>query len=175
PVLGASGSQGEWGSSLPVGTELESDTARIGLGYKVSDRLSVGGEVEQEIRGEDRNRVALGLDWQAFERSRLYGRYEKQTGLTSAYGITEAGREADAFVFGVDTSYGKDTQAFSEYRMRDAVSGRDLQAASGIRHTWDVAPGLRLSGSAEHVKVYDGATGDNTGLAFGLDYTANPL
>ena len=36
----------------------------------------------------------------------------------------------------------------------------DLQAASGIRHTWDVAPGLRLSSSAEHVKVYDGSTGD---------------
>ncbi|WP_374012619.1 hypothetical protein [Pseudoxanthomonas koreensis] len=175
PVLGSHGAQGEWTSSLPVGTELESDTARIGLGYRVSERLSVGAEVEQEIRGEDRNRLAVGLDWQAFERSRIYGRYEKQTGLTSAYGITEAGRQADAFVFGVDTSYIKDTQVFSEYRMRDAVNGRDLQAASGIRHTWDVAPGLRLSSSAEHVKVYDGSTGDATGLAFGLDYTANPL
>ena len=175
PVLGSNGAQGEWTSSLPVGTELESETARIGLGFKASEKLTVGGEVEQEIRGEDRNRVALGVDWQAFERSRLYGRYEKQTGLTSAYGITEAGREADAFVFGVDSSYVKDTQAFSEYRMRDAVAGRDLQAASGIRHTWNLAEGLRLSSSAEHVKVYDGSTGDATGLAFGLDYTANPL
>ena len=34
PVLGSSGAQGEWSSSLPVGTELESDTARIGLGYR---------------------------------------------------------------------------------------------------------------------------------------------
>ncbi|KAF1686916.1 hypothetical protein B1992_05870 [Pseudoxanthomonas broegbernensis] len=175
PVLGASGAQGEWTSSLPVGTELESDTARLGLGYKVSEKLSLGGEIEQEVRGEDRNRLALGMDYQVFERSRLYGRYEKQTGLTSAYGITEVGRPADAFVFGVDTRYVKDTQVFSEYRMRDAVNGRDLQAASGIRHTWDIAQGLRLSSSAEHVKVYDGATGDATGLAFGLDYTANPL
>ena len=127
------------------------------------------------ISGEERNRLALGIDYQAFERSRLYGRYEKQTGLTSAYGITEAGREADAFVLGVDSNYLKDTQVFSEYRMRDAVAGRDLQAASGIRQNWDVAPGLRMSGSAEHVKVFDGTTGDATGLAFGLDYTANPL
>ncbi|HET6395583.1 MAG TPA: hypothetical protein VFF91_01960 [Pseudoxanthomonas sp.] len=175
PVLGSSGAQGEWTSSLPVGTRLESETARIGVGFRASERFSVGGEVEQEVRGEDRNRLALGVDYRVFERSRLYGRYEKQTGLTSAYGITEAGREADAFVFGVDSSYVRDTQVFSEYRMRDAVAGRDLQAASGIRQTWNVAEGLRLSGSAEHVKVYDGPTGDATGLAFGLDYTANPL
>ena len=175
PVLGSSGAQGEWSSSLPVGTELESDTARIGLGYRFSEKFSAGGEVEQEISGEDRNRLALGVDYQAFERSRLYGRYEKQTGLTSAYGITEAGREADAFVLGVDSNYLKDTQVFSEYRMRDAVAGRDLQAASGIRQNWDVAPGLRMSGSAEHVKVFDGTTGDATGLALGVDYTANPV
>ena len=175
PVLGSSGAQGEWTSSLPIGTELESETARIGVGYRASDKFSIGGEVEQSFGGEDRNRLALGMDWQMFERSRLYGRYEKQTGLTSAYGITEAGREADAFVFGIDSNYLKDTQVFSEYRMRDAVAGRDLQAASGIRHNWDLGPGLRMSASAEHVKVYDGATGDATGLAFGMDYTGNPL
>lgn len=175
PVLAASGAQGQWSSSLPVGTELESDTARLGVGFKASERFSIGGEVEQEIRGEERNRYTLGMDYQLLERSRLYGRYEKQTGLTGAYGITELGRQADAFVLGVDSSYLKDTQVFGEYRMRDAVAGRDLQTASGIRHNWDLGPGLRLSGAVENVKVHDGNTGDSTGLAFGLEYTANPL
>ncbi|REN15848.1 hypothetical protein DSI35_04290, partial [Mycobacterium tuberculosis] len=69
-----------------------------------------------------------------FERSRVYGRYEKQTGLTSAYGITTTDREADALVFGIDSSYLRDTQTFSEYRLRDSISGRDVQAASGIRN-----------------------------------------
>lgn len=162
-------------SDLPVGTELESDSARLGLGYRFSDRFSAGAEVEQAISGEDRHRVAAGLDYQLFERSRVYGRYERQTGLTSAYGITTTDREADALVFGVDSTYLRDTQAFSEYRLRDAISGRDVQAASGIRNTWDVAEGLRLSSSAEHVNVIDGSTGDNTGLALALDYSANPL
>jgi hypothetical protein len=148
---------------------------RIGLGYKFNDKLVVGGEVEQDVNGEDRNRVALGVDYQLRERSRLYGRYEKQTGLTSAYGITTTDRESDALVFGVDTNFMKDTQAFSEYRMRDSISGRDLQAASGIRNNWDIMQGLRLSSSVEHIKIYDGQTGDATGVAFALDYTANPL
>ena len=174
-MINGSGSGEIINSDLPIGTELESDSARLGLGYRFSDRFSAGAEVEQAISGEDRHRVAAGLDYQVFERSRLYGRYERQTGLTSAYGITTTEREADALVFGVDSTYLRDTQAFSEYRLRDAISGRDVQAASGIRNTWDIAEGLRLSSSAEHVNVIDGSTGDNTGLALALDYSANPL
>ncbi len=162
-------------SDLPVGTELESDSARFGLGYRLSDKLSSGAEIEHSVSGEERRRLAAGLDYQVLERSRLYGRYEKQTGLTSAYGITTTDREADALVFGIDSSYLRDTQTFSEYRLRDAISGRDVQAASGIRNNWDIAEGLRLSSSAEHVKVIDGSTGDSTGLALALDYGANPL
>ena len=174
-VINAGSSGSPLTSDLPVGTELESDSARIGLGYRLTDRFSAGAEVEKSVSGEDRRRLAAGLDYQVFERSRLYGRYEKQTGLTSAYGITTTDREADALVFGIDSSYLRDTQTFSEYRLRDAISGRDVQTASGIRNTWDIAQGLRLSSSAEHVKVIDGSTGDSTGLALGLDYSANPL
>ncbi|MCW4455851.1 hypothetical protein OK348_13760 [Flavobacterium sp. MXW15] len=162
-------------SDLPVGTRLESDSARIGVGYRFNDRFSAGAEAEQSVSGEDRHRVAAGLDYQVFERSRVYGRYERQTGLTSAYGITTTDRQADALVFGIDSSYLRDTQTFSEYRLRDAISGRDVQTASGIRNNWDIAEGLRLSSSAEHVKVIDGNTGDSTGLALALDYSANPL
>lgn len=162
-------------SDLPVGTKLESDSARIGLGYRFSEKFSGGAEVEQSVNGEDRHRVAAGVDYQVFERSRLYGRYEKQTGLTSAYGITTTDRQADALVFGVDSTYLRDTQAFSEYRLRDAISGRDVQAASGIRNNWDIREGLRLSSSAERVNVIAGDTGDSTGLALALDYSANPL
>ncbi len=174
-VINGSSSGSPITSDLPVGTELESDSARFGMGYRLSDRLSAGAEVEHSVSGEDRKRVAAGLDYQVFERSRVYGRYEKQTGLTSAYGITTTDREADALVFGIDSSYLRDTQTFSEYRLRDSISGRDVQAASGIRNTWDIREGLRLASSAEHVKVIDGSTGDSTGLALALDYSANPL
>ncbi|MGE8225657.1 MAG: SdrD B-like domain-containing protein [Stenotrophomonas sp.] len=162
-------------SSLPIGTKLESDSVHVGAGYKVTDKLMLGAEYEQDVNGEDRNRVAVGADYQLRERNRLYGRYEKQTGLTSAYGITTTDRESDALVFGVDSTYLKDTQVFSEYRLRDAIAGRDVQMASGIRNDWSVREGLRLSTAAEHVKIYDGDSGDSTALALGLDYSANPL
>ena len=171
----SSGNTNDVASGLPVGTKLSSDMLRIGAGFKVSERFSIGGEVEQDIHGEDRNRLALGVDYQLRERSRLYGRYEKQTGISGVNGLTQDGREADTVAVGVDTSYFRDTQLFSEYRLRDAVAGRDIQAASGIRNQWDLRDGLRLSTSLEHTNVISGNVGDSTGAGFALDYTANPL
>ncbi|HJS35533.1 MAG TPA: hypothetical protein VJ766_08585, partial [Pseudoxanthomonas sp.] len=85
PII-SSGNPNDVASGLPVGTELSSDMLRIGVGYRASDRFSLGGEVEQDIHGEDRNRVALGMDYQLRERSRVYGRYEKQTGISGVNG-----------------------------------------------------------------------------------------
>lgn len=174
PII-SSGNPNDVASGLPVGTELSSDMLRIGAGYRVNDHFSLGGEVEQDIHGEDRNRIALGADYQLRERSRLYGRYEKQTGISGINGLTQDGREADTMAFGVDTSFVKDTQLFSEYRLRDAISGRDIQAASGVRNNWDIREGMRLSSSLEHTNVISGDVGDSTGVGLALDYSANPL
>ncbi|MEP6906934.1 MAG: hypothetical protein ABI858_02970 [Pseudoxanthomonas sp.] len=174
PII-SSGNPNDVGSGLPIGTELSSDMLRIGVGYRASDRLNLGGEVEQDIHGEDRNRIAFGIDYQLRERSRLYGRYEKQTGISGLNGLTQDGREADTMAFGVDTTFMKDTQLFSEYRLRDAISGRDIQAASGMRNNWDIREGVRLSTSVEHTNVISGDVGDSTGAGLGLDYSANPL
>ncbi len=174
PII-SSGNPNDVASGLPVGTELSSDMLRIGAGYRVNHRFSLGGEVEQDIHGEDRSRVALGADYQLRERSRVYARYEKQTGISGVNGLTQDGREADTVAVGVDTSFIKDTQLFSEYRLRDAISGRDIQAASGVRNNWDLREGLRLSSSLEHTNVISGDIGDSTGIGLALDYSANPL
>jgi len=162
-------------SDLPIGTRLDSTTLRLGAGWQASQRLMVGGEVEADVAGEDRERVALGVDYQWRERQRLYARAERQTGLSGLYGVTTAGRRADTFVFGVDSTVLRDTQLFNEYRLRDAIAGRDVQAANGIRNLWEIREGLRLTTAFEHVNVIDGLTGDATGASFGLDWTASEL
>lgn len=169
------GLPGNAASALPIGTRLHSDSVHLGLGYRLGERLTLAGEVETEVSGEDRDRFALGADYQMRERQRLYGRYEQQTGLSSPLGITTSGRKANTFVFGSEQSYLRDTQVYGEYRLRDAISGRDIQAASGVRTGWDVAEGVRISSGAEHVNVISGSTGDATALFFGIDYTAHPL
>ncbi|MCP5339625.1 MAG: hypothetical protein H7A16_05545 [Sinobacteraceae bacterium] len=174
PII-QNGSSNDLQSTLPVGTELSADMLRLGAGYRATDRLQLGAEIEQDVHGEDRQRLAAGVDYQLRERSRLYGRYERQTGISGVYGLTGDGREANTLALGVDTGFLRDTQLFSEYRLRDALAGRDTQAASGIRTRWDIREGLRMDGSIEHTNVITGTVGDSTGLGLALDYAMNPL
>ena len=43
------------------------------------------------------------------------------------------------------SSYMKDGDVFSEYRLADAISGREAEAAIGLRNQWTIAEGVRLS------------------------------
>ncbi len=164
----------------PNARSLEATSLRLGAGWTVSPRVSVGGEIEHEVDGDDKRRFALGADYRVAERTRLYARYEHQTGYTSPYAITggdvAAGeRRSDAMSLGIDSTYFKDTQLYSEYRLRDAISARDLQLASGVRNLWNLAEGWRLTTAAERVSVQDGAQPTTWALAAGVDWFANPL
>ncbi len=162
-------------SNLPAGTRLESRTLRLGAGYRVSERFTLGGEAESDISGDERRRAAVGGDYALAERTRLYGRYERQSGWVQLGGVSDTGHSADTLVFGIDSSYLRDTQVFSEYRLRDAISTRDLQLASGVRQVWDVAEGVRVNAGYEQLKVLSGQTAAVNALALGIDYTAHPL
>lgn len=163
------------GSGDTTTEDGSSDSLRVGLGWRPTDRLTLGGEVEHEVRGDDRRRVALGGDYRLGERLRAYGRYERQTGIASPYAITTDDRRGDAFVFGLEGSVMRDTQLFNEYRLRDAASGRDLQLASGMRHQWEWQPGIRFSAGVENVRVISGNLPSTRALAFGMDHTAHEL
>ena len=156
-------------------TGLDSDSLRVGLGFKATDRLTVGGEIEHDISGDARQRYALGADYLIAERTRLYARAETQTGLSSPSAVSTDSNNSRALIFGVDTTYWRDTQVFSEYRLRDALSGRDNQMASGIRNGWDFAPGLRLNTAYEFTQVVSGAAPTTQAVSVGVDYTAHPL
>jgi len=162
-------------SNLAPGTKLSSDTVRLGVGYRVSDNITVGGEVEHEIDGDERRRFSLGGDMQVAERTRLYARYERQLGWSNMLGVTTTGEGSNAFVLGADSTYVRDTQVFSEYRLRDAISSRDLQLASGVRNFFDVSQGVRVTTALEHVDVVSGQTASGNAASVGLDYTASEL
>ena len=161
-------------SDLPPGTRLESETIRLGAGYRVTDRLRLGAEVEHEVGGDPRRRWAVGADWQVGERTRLYGRYEHQGGWSYLQGVTTRG-DADAFVFGADTTSIRDTQLFSEYRLRDSISGRDVQQATGLRHVWDVRENLRVTTALERIDVVSGNAASATAASVGFDWAGSEL
>jgi len=153
---------------------LDATTVRLGLNYRATERLGLRGEVELGIDGDRRRRAALGADYQLAERTRAYGRFEAQSGLSSLYSINPSSR-SNVFVAGLETDYMAGGQVFSEYRMRDAVNAQDVHLASGVRNVWDVAEGWRLSTSAERLTIFSGTGQQATALTAGADWSADPL
>lgn len=153
-----------------------STTVRLGVGFKATEKWGLGGEIETDIAGDERKRLALGTDYQVGERTKLYGRFERQTGLGSLYGQSnEASQGGNVFAAGVSSTIMKETQLFSEYRLRDAVNGRDIQQASGVRNAWDVAEGVRLGGSLESVRSLTSRAPSAWAVSGTMDYFHNPL
>ena len=174
PIV-APGSALPGASALPAGTELSSRGLRLGAGWRVDERLQLGASLETDLSGDNRRRVTLGADYAVWERTRLYGRWEQQQGWVQLGGTSDTGRRASVLAAGVASEVWRDTQLFSEYRLRDAISGRDLQLASGVRHGWDLAPGWRAQAAVEDVRVLDGAQPRARAVAGGLDWSADPL
>lgn len=139
--------------------------------YKMTDSLTLSGELQREIGDDGTNLYRIGADWAMADKTRLYGRYERSREFGGAYGLG-VGEAATALVFGIDTQYMQDGSVYSEYRVRDSGSGEDIQAALGLRNGWMLQPGLRLVTNVERLTSTDG---NATAVGLGLEYTGSEL
>jgi hypothetical protein len=91
--------------------------------------------------------------------------------MTGPYALDSAQRR-NSTLFGVDAAAPFDGRAFSEYRLREGLSGREAEAAIGLRNKWTLANGLHLNTSLERTETLQG-TGANASAAgtAALEYT----
>ena len=165
------------GSPLPQPMPDEVTTARARLTGKLpfGTGTSVYGEAEVDVKDADRRILAVGGEYALPGRGRIYGRHELVSSITGPYGLNATERQNTSAI-GIDFDYMKDGRVFSEYRIRDAMSGGDVEAAIGLKNLWTLAPGLRLGTSVERVHSLSGTgQNENTAGAVALEYTANPL
>ena len=71
------------------------------------------------------------------------------------------------------SSYMKDGDVFSEYRLADAISGREAEAAIGLRNQWTIAKGVRLHTGFERLHAIAGVEREATAASVGLEYLAS--
>ena len=135
---------------------------------------SVFGEVEQDIQVTDQHRFAFGGDTRLWGKTRAYARHENITSFAGPFALNSAQQRA-ATVIGLSSEALGDGQVFSEYRVRDAFAGREAHAAIGLRNRWTVARGVRLDGALERVTILEGASGEATAVAGGIEYARDPL
>jgi hypothetical protein len=185
PVTGGQTLVPNAGLSSTLNDPYKTTSLRLKGTYRPSNNISVFAEAEQAVDDSSARAWAVGGDYRFSEVGRVYGRSEWASGVSGSYGLAGDGRQS-ATVVGVDAQYMKDGQVFSEYRLRDALAGREATAAVGLRNTWPIREGLRLNTTLERIKLVGGAAVPNalggtstspeaTAAGIGMDYTANPL
>ena len=142
--------------------------------WRPSEKWSLFAEGEKGLDTKG-HALAVGGDYRINEVVRAYARTEWSSGLAGSYGLAANNGRQSATVFGVEAQYMKDGQLFSEYRLRDAIGGREAQAALGLRNFWTVAEGVRLNTSFERVKTLAGPDNKATAATVGIDYTASDV
>jgi uncharacterized repeat protein (TIGR01451 family) len=159
-------------STVPP-VDLESLRFKVSAPLPYVPKAAVYGEYEQDVRDSDEKLAALGGEYQVANRARIYFRDEVISSLSGPDSLNSVQKQ-NATVFGIDSDYMKDGRVFSEYRIRDAYSGGEAEAAIGLRNRWPLAPGLTATTTAERVHTLSGVAAEEaTAGSLGLDYTAN--
>src|SRR5262249_34381726 len=117
--------------------------------------------------------AAAGGDVRLSSHTRAYARYELLASFAGPYALNPH-QERYSAVAGLASDETPAGTLFSEYRLRDALGGREAQAAIGRRNRWTRRPGLHLDASAEQVAPLRGSGGGSrqSAAGVGLDYLA---
>ena len=164
--------------SLTVDGELQDVTGtdptslyRLGARWAATDRLNFSAETQRSFNDNGSGLYRLGADWRVADKTRLYSRFEKSTQYSGAYGLG-VGPISSAFTLGIDTQYMQDGSLYSEYRLRDSASGKEVQQSIGLRNGWRLADGLRMTTNVEQLTS---TSGNSNAAGVGLEYTASPV
>lgn len=130
-------------------------------------------DVEQDVMDFSKRRLTLGGDYQLFNAGRLYGSWEALSTLGNFYDLGSGTRNYDK-VLGLESAYSKLGKTFSEYRQGGDITGRDAQAAFGVRDGWEVVDGVHVAAGFERTKTLGGQVGnESSALTGSLDYLPN--
>lgn len=159
-------------SALNGVSDAEKDIEGTTVRARITSRLPklnnslVFAEYEQDIDNSSRNATSIGGETPLGNLGRLYARHDLINSLSGSYGLDDT-EERQRTVVGFDATYMKDGKVYSEYRMRDAISAREAEAAIGLKNKWYVQEGLTLNTLFERVESLEGEK-DNTATAAGI-------
>lgn len=152
----------------PASTSLR---ARLAAQWPKHPDWSGYSEFEQDTRQADRRMAAVGGEWRFDARGRLYTRHEILSSLSSAWALAGA-QQQNTSVVGIDAELAGETHLFSEYRLGDAIAGRESQAAVGLRNGWKLANGLAIGTTFERVTpILGSSAGPSTAVTGSVDFT----
>ncbi|MDN5619894.1 MAG: hypothetical protein L0G63_05305 [Psychrobacter sp.] len=154
--------------------DIEGTTARARITARLPklNNSLVFAEYEQDIDNSERNATSIGGETPLGNLGRLYARHDLINSLSGSYGLDDT-EERQRTVIGLDANYMKDGKVYSEYRMRDAISAREAEAAIGLKNKWYIQQGLTVNTLFERVESLEGEENNTaTAAGVGVEYLA---
>lgn len=165
-------SRSTWGA-----TPLEVNSVRFRMTAdvpKIPD-ASIYAEIENDVVQTENRMLALGGNYEIANQTRFYARHEFISALGGPFELNSL-QQHNTTVAGLETDYMKDGRLFNEYRVRDAMNGRESEASTGLRNLWNLSEGLRMNTTLERVTpFYEHSQNEATAGSVALEYTRNPL
>ena len=115
-----------------------STSVRLRLTAKLGEKSSVYGEYERDVADADKQRYAVGGDYQLFERTRIYAEHEWSTSSSGPYGLSTGALDSMTTI-GIANTYMKDGEVF--LRIPHARRGRRERCPGGFRCPQSVESG----------------------------------
>lgn len=166
------------GALTPAAAPNEVRSARVKLTLPVpwtDNAARAFGEYEQDLFDSEKRLAAIGGEYRVDAKTRLYVRHELISSLGGPFSLNSV-QEQSSTVFGVESMYAKDAALFNEYRARDGITGREAEAAIGLRNAWTLAPGVRASATFERVAPVGktAVANESTAITGALEFTGDP-
>jgi uncharacterized repeat protein (TIGR01451 family) len=164
-------------SAEPAGVtpnEVRAVGAKVTVPIPKLKGASAYAQYENDVVETDNRLVAVGAEARVLPKTRIYARHEFIDSLNVPYQLNNL-QSQNTTVAGLESEYMKDGKTFNEYRMRDAITGREAEAAMGLRNLWTLTDGVRASTSFERVTpVVGDLETEATAVTGGLEYTRSP-
>lgn len=157
--------------STAAGQTVSSEQLVLGLQRQfLANKAQLGVDYIQDLADSGLRYLRVQGEWRPTAGTRLYATHQVTDSLgNDSFFSSTQGQQATQI--GVETDWLAGAQAFSEYRIRDAISGNQAETAYGVRNTWRVTNSLRVGARAERVQVLSGdIEGESTAISTALDY-----
>jgi uncharacterized repeat protein (TIGR01451 family) len=130
-------------------------TARARLSVQPARMPELTGyvEAEQALDQAGAHEAALGVDYQLSSGTKFYARHELVNTLPV---LSSASTSRQTTAIGVDSAYSSTGRVFAEMRQTTNQGLTGPAAAYGLRESWELRRGVRLTGGLEKVQALGG-------------------
>ena len=152
----------ETNGSLPNSSQVDFTSGFIRLDTPVPGlpKANVFAQYERAFN-ESAQDVSLGGTYSLGNLGKLYFRHDTSDSLSGAFGLNPNVNQYST-VFGLQTNLADHTDVFNEYRIGQGIDGRAAEDAIGLRHVWEIAQGIAVSGTAEKIQPVAGEVSDQS-------------